>query len=417
MSIIKQLKKKILVDGFHIIADLEKSSGSWLVHAETGNKYLDCYSQFASQPVGWNHPSLVQQKDKLDASSLHKIANSDMYTNQYADFVESFSSITPDFDHYFFVSGGALGIENALKAAFDWKCQVNKVFQKSDGQDLDVVHLKEAFHRRSGYTLSLTNTGSIKTKWFPKFNWTRINNPKITFPLNKKKVKKTEDESLLQAEVALKRGNVAAVIIEPIQGEGGDNHFRKRYMRKLRSLTLEYDSMLIVDEVQTGFGLTGKMWSYEHFDIIPDMMCFGKKTQVCGFCSTKRIDKVKKNVFKQSGRINSTWGGNIVDMVRCDIYIDILKKEKLVNNAKKIGNKFIKILKELNSSEISNVRGKGLMLAFDLSTVEKRDEMVENLSEKMLVLKCGEKSIRFRPHLTFNQDDLNHAEKFLKEVI
>jgi hypothetical protein len=115
------------VDGFHVVVDLEKSEGSWIVDAETGQRYLDCYSQFASQAFGWNYlPFLRKDTERLKKISLYKLANSDMYSHVYADFAEAFASITPDFKHYFFVEGGSCGVENALKAAFDWKCQVTR---------------------------------------------------------------------------------------------------------------------------------------------------------------------------------------------------------------------------------------------------------------------------------------------------
>ena len=128
--------------------------------------------------------------------------------------------------------------------------------------------------------------------------------------------------------------DIAALIIEPIQGEGGDNHFRKEFFHTLRRLCDEYDMMFILDEVQTGVGLTGKMWAYQHFDFEPDILAFGKKTQVCGIMVSNRVDEVKDNVFKVSSRLNSTWGGNLVDMVRCQKYLEVIKEENLVKNCR-----------------------------------------------------------------------------------
>jgi len=393
--------------------DRAKSKGSWIVDARTGKKYLDCYSQFASQPLGWNHPSLIHKSHDGDflKSSWHKLANGDMYSTTYAQFVDSFSKMTPDFKHYFFIDGGALAVENALKAAFDWKAQMLGWEDNHNANELDVIHLKEAFHGRSGYTLSLTNTGLDKTKWFPKFNWTRIVNPKTQH----KDIIIWEKRSLDAAEITLQKGNVAAIILEPIQGEGGDNHFRPIYFKGLRRLADKYDAMLIFDEVQTGLGLTGRMWAYEHTGVIPDMMCFGKKTQVCGFCATDRIDSVKNNAFVQSGRINSTWGGNIVDMERATIIFDIINEENLIPNARAVGNYMLKLLAKV--PEISNVRGKGLMIAFDLLTADRRDAVMTNLTKHMMALKCGERSIRLRPTLTFSMDEAKLAVKFLKKAL
>jgi len=208
---------------------------------------------------------------------------------------------------------------------------------------------------------------------------------------------------------------VAAIIVEPIQGEGGDKHFDPQIFHELRALADTYDSMLIFDEVQTGLGATGKMWAYEHVGIVPDMMCFGKKTQVCGFCATDRINEVKENVFSTSGRINSTWGGNIVDMVRSMYIIEIIQQEGLIEQARRTGDLFISALEGIKG--ITNVRGKGLMIAFDLATTSERDKLKSILQEEMLVLTCGTKSIRLRPALTFETDEVYVACQIIEDAI
>jgi L-lysine 6-transaminase len=419
MSVIDRLRKHILVDGFHVVVDLEKSEGSWIRDAESNALYLDCYSQFASQPFGWNYlPFLRKDTERLRNIAMYKLANSDMYSEVYADFVDTFASITPDFKHYFFVEGGTFGVENALKAAFDWKCQVDPQHQVDDGQRLDVIHLKEAFHGRSGYSLSLTNSGELKTKWFPKFKWTRVLNPKFGRMDSVLEIEHAEMTALEQMETALKTGNVAAIIMETIQGEGGDNHFRHEFFKEVRVLADKYNAMLIFDEVQCGMGLTGKWWAYEHMGVKPDMMCFGKKTQVCGFCANERIEQAKENVFVKSGRINSTWGGNFVDMERARIIIEVMKERNLVAHAEKVGAYFLAQMLALGIPEMINIRGRGLMLAFDLPTPERRDEVLFNLHEKgLLALKCGTKTIRFRPALTFSEQDVDDAVYFIKQTL
>lgn len=400
-----KLNRFILADGFPHVIDWKRSKDSWFVDATDGQRYLDCYSMHASQPLGWNHPKLATKLAGLPLIETRP-CNSDFYSQEYADFVEHMSEVTPDFHKYFFIDTGTLAIENAIKAAFDWKAQKMGWHDEHDGI-LDVIHLQEAFHGRSGYTLSLTNTGLIKTKWYPQFKWTRILNPKTT----SNDVALAEAVSLKQAEQALRNGNVAAIILEPIQGEGGDNHFRKEFFDGLRRLADQYEAMLIIDEVQSGVGITGKMWCYEHFGIIPDMIAFGKKTQICGFCSTKRIDEVATNVFTTSGRINSTWCGSLADMQRCRVFLDIIKEDDLVRNAAKVGRYLMEKMQELS---LLNLRGRGLMIAFDFPTVEERNDFYGCLSRKMLCLKCGSKSIRFRPHLSFTEEDADSAVEILK---
>jgi len=388
------LRKHTIGDGLPIIVDPLRSCGSYVVDARTGKKYLDCMSMFASQPLGWNHPSFNDHLDRFRPLLSVKIALSDVYVREYAEFVEAFKEITPDFRYYFFIDTGTLGVENALKCAFDYRMKKMGWDRDAHANVLDVIHLEHAFHGRSGYTLSLTNTKPIKTWGYPKFRWTRLPNPVTS--------NDGEEASLAVAQSALERGNVAAVIVEPIQGEGGDIHFRPQYLQGLRSLARQYDALFIVDEVQTGVGLTGKMWAYEHFGLEPDLLCFGKKTQVCGCCATHKIDEVHKHVFNESGRINSTWGGNILDMIRFTILSKIIVKEKWVENAAKVGAYLLEKLHNVKAP-IRNVRGRGLMIAFD--PINDRDEAHARLGEKMLLLKCGDHGIRLRPPLTFSMED------------
>lgn len=416
------LGKYILADGEPIVLDLDNSFGCYVFDKVTGKKYLDCSSQYASMALGWNHPKLVEISDWLGKIALHKVSNSDYYTEILSDFVEKFASIATDFSHFFFIEGGALAVENSIKAAFDWKVRKLGYSENNAPNDLvdnlDVIHLEQSFHGRSGYTLSLTNTIPNKVALFPKFQWTRIKNPKIKFPMVESEIanNRTDEEfSLIQAEEALKNKCVAAIILETIQSEGGDNHFSPSYFAELRMLADKYEAMLILDEVQTGVGLTGKMWGYEHFGIIPDMISFGKKTQVCGFASTNRINSSTKNVFNVSSRISSTWGGNIVDMARFSKIIDIIKEDNLLQNTVNVGDYFLQELQKLPT--ISNIRGKGLMLAFDLEDKQKRDEVLQKLLQHMLILPCGQRSIRVRPSLIFSKEYVDEAISYIKKAI
>jgi L-lysine 6-transaminase len=407
--VLETIRKYTIGDGLNIVVDPDRSEGSWVHDQLTNNRLLDCYTQFASMPLGWNHPRLVKAAAHLGKIAIHKFANSDMYCPEYADFIQEFAYAAKDFQHFFFIDGGTLAVENSLKAAFDYK--MKKLGETHDymANSLDVIHMEQAFHGRSGYSLSLTNTLPVKIWGFPKFKWTRLTNP----CLGEGQERRTEI-SLMQAEEAMRKGHVAALIIEPIQGEGGDVHFPEKYLHDLRQLCYQYDVLFIVDEVQTGVGLTGKYWAYEHFDLKPDLMCFGKKTQVCGFAATHKLAEVENNVFEQSSRINSTWGGNIVDMARF-VYIHLaIQEEKLVENAASVGDYFLRMLKD--SHLFDHARGRGLMIAFDLPTKEDRDRFLQKLSKRMLALKCGDRSVRLRPPLTFSKDDADKAMEFISEA-
>ena len=427
----KTLAKHILVDGFDLVLDLKKSKGCQIYNSLNEKYMLDCFSFFATSPLGLNHPKLTTPEftKKIGEVAVNKPTNSDIYTTEMAEFVDSFAKhAVPDyFKHLFFISGGALAVENGLKTAFDWKVRKNIENGLREKLGTQVIHFKEAFHGRTGYTLSMTNTFNLdKTKYFTKFNWPRIINPKITFPLNEenlKKVKELENQAVSEIETAVLENpnDIAALIIEPIQGEGGDNHFRKEFFLELRRLCDEHEMMFILDEVQTGVGLTGKMWAHEHFDFKPDILAFGKKTQVCGIMVSDQVDEIKDNVFNVSSRLNSTWGGNLVDMVRCQKYLEAIKEENLIKNAELQGKRLLEGLEKLAQKyrdKISNARGRGLMCAFDLQSPKKRDELKNKLyANGLIVIGCGANTIRFRPPLIISSEEIDKALGIINETL
>jgi L-lysine 6-transaminase len=419
----------MLADGMDIIIDLKKSKGCLLVDQRNGTEYLDCFAMFASMSVGYNHPRLKAAKSYLGHLAIQKPANSDTYSQPMAEFIGTFSRIgIPKYlPHAFFIEGGALAVENALKTAFDWKVRkgLKKGYDRPVGSK--IIHFRQCFHGRSGYTLSLTNTADPrKTKYFPTFDWPRIDNPKITFPLDQqtqKEVIARENEALQQIRQAIDRDGdeIAGLIIEPIQGEGGDNHFRNEFFVELRKICDAHEILFIMDEVQTGVGLTGKFWAHEHFTVRPDVISFGKKTQVCGILASTRVDEVENNVFKESSRINSTFGGNLIDMVRFSYVLKIIDEEHLVENARIRGEELLSGLTHLVNDYpdiISNARGRGLMCAFDLPDTQQRDQLRRDLQEeKLLVAGCGIKSIRFRPHLIISEDEVQRVLQILRKVL
>ena len=412
------LGKHILADGFDFVMDFEKSHGSYIVDRLTGKEYLDMFSMFASAAVGYNHPYILEKANWLGKMAIYKPTLSDVYLQEYADFMDVFSrvAIPKELPYCFFVEGGALAVENALKTAFDWKTRKN--WQKNIDKEASlVIHFKQSFHGRSGYTLSLTNTSDPrKHQYFPKFEWPRITNPKLNFPITEENLEETikhEQMALLNIQEAILANpdEVACIIIEPIQAEGGDNHFRNEFFAELRRICDENEILLILDEVQTGIGMTGKMWAYEDLGIIPDVISFGKKTQVCGILANKeKLDEVEHHVFVESSRINSTFGGNFIDMLRFQLVLEIIENESLVENSKVVGEFLLEGLLKLEQKfpeQIFASRGKGLMCAFDLKDHDNRNWLYKSLYEEgVLVLTCGEKSIRFRPHLNVTKEEI-----------
>jgi len=425
------LSKHMLTKGMMpMVLDMDTSQGVHLKDAETGRTYVDLFGFYASNPLGMNHPALTDDEEfmeRLMDAAVNKVTNSDVITQHMGRFVQTFDRVgIPEYLPYtFFISGGALAVENALKAAFDWKVRTNyrKGYRREVGNE--VLHFDQAFHGRTGYTLSLTNTADPrKTMHYPTFNWPRITNPKIHFPLDaeeEERVREHEQRALQQAKRYFheRADQIACVILEPIQGEGGDNHFRPEFLHQLKALAHENDALLIFDEVQSGVGITGDFWAHQSLGIKPDIIAFGKKTQVCGILAGRKLDEVDDHVFKVPSRINSTWGGNLVDMVRFDRILEIIEEHDLVSHAGAVGQHLQDRLHELAADVpmISNVRGRGLMCAFDLPSTHLRDRVKERtFDEGAIVLGCGERSIRFRSPLTITEDDIDDGVACLRRA-
>ena len=427
-QVMAELQQHVLTDGFKLVFDPERSHGSYMVDAVSGREFIDLYGFYASQPIGFNHPHFKRPdvQAELLAAAKVKVANCDMGTVQYATFVKTFAEVVglAALNRFFFIDGGTLAVENALKAAMDWKVRKN-IARGLGERGTEIIHFEHAFHGRSGYALSLTNTDPRKTEYFPKFPWPRIPAPTLDFGLAAAERERVVAEKERLAgerirEVLRQKGSdIAAVIIEPIQGEGGDNHFRGEFLQWLRRICDENEVLLIFDEVQCGMGATGRNWCCQHFDVLPDLLAFGKKAQVCGVMAGPRLDEVRDNCFRLSSRISSTWGGNFTDYVRSTHYLQIIRDEQLVRNAEVQGNYFLNELFGLarRHAILSAVRGRGLLLAFDLPNPRLRDAFCRvALEHGLLVVGSGERSIRLRPVLDISAETLDRAIGLLDAV-
>lgn len=423
------LRRHMLVDGYPIVVDLEESQRSWVRDRITGDNYLDFFSFFASNPIGFNHPSMLEEQAqaRLARVATTKVSNSDYYSLYMAEFVDTLerTAAPPELPYYFFVDGGALAVENAMKVAFDWKVRKNQLAGRGD-KGSQILHFTQAFHGRSGYTLSVTNTDPVKTAHFPKFRWPRVPAPSMRFPMNDQNttlVAAAEKAALSRIDQAFSENpdDIAAILIEPIQGEGGDNHFRPEFLRALRTIADEREALLIFDEVQTGVGLTGKWWAYQHFGVVPDIVCFAKKMQVGGILASRRIDEVEDHVFQLPSRINSTWGGSLVDMVRATRILEIIENENLLEHARDRGRELLVGLQAIERDfvgRVDNARGRGLMCAVDVPSRALRDRVIWRCFEdKMIVLPCGERTIRFRPTLTVAPEAIVEGLSRLRDAL
>jgi L-lysine 6-transaminase len=422
------LARHLLVDGFELVLDLERSQGSHLVDARDGTAYLDLFTFFASSALGMNHPALAGDpgfRAELLEAALSKPSNSDVYTVAMARFVETFARVLgdPALPHLFFVEGGALAVENALKVAFDWKSRWNGAHGLDPALGTRVLHLREAFHGRSGYTMSLTNTDPVKIARYPRFDWPRIDNPYVRTGASAAEQDERERVALDQACAAFAAHphDIACAIVEPIQGEGGDHHFRPAFLAALQRICHAHDALFVVDEVQTGCGLTGTAWAHQQLGLAPDVVAFGKKTQVCGIMAGRRVDEVPDNVFAVSSRINSTWGGGLTDMVRARRILEVVEADALIPRAAVLGRRLLAMLHDLADRQpaVSDPRGRGLMCAVTLATPELRDRAVARLrtDEHVIVLGCGTRSLRFRPALTVTETELAAGVAALDRVL
>lgn len=425
------LAGSMLVDAFPMVLDTAKSHGSWLVDARDGTEYLDMYTFFASSPLGMSPAGLADDPEfraLLAEVASNKPANSDMVSVQLAEFVATFRRVLgdPELPRLFFIEGGALAVENALKCAFDWKSRRNEQAGRSPDLGTSVLHLRQAFHGRSGYTLSLTNTDPIKVDRYPKFAWPRIDTPVMRFPLeaHREELELAERAALEQAEAAFRADphGIACFVAEPIQCEGGDNHLSAGFLHSMQELCYRYDALFILDEVQTGVGVTGTPWCYQQLGLEPDVVAFGKKVQLGGIMAGRRVAEVEDNVFNVSGRINSTWGGNLTDMVRSRRLLEIIERTGAFENAAKVGSHLVDRLVRLADQFprlVDNARGRGLLCAIDLPSTSQRDRVIIETreDEHVILLACGKNSIRFRPSLAVTEAEIDLAVDALARVL
>jgi L-lysine 6-transaminase len=428
-EVLGRLADHMLVDGLPIVLDPAKSHGCRLVDARDSTEYLDFYTFFGSAPLGMNPPGLFDDpttREQLAEVSLNKPANSEVATVHLAEFVTTFARVLgdPELPHLFFIEGGALGVENALKCAFDWKSRHNEAAGRSRDLGTRVLHLRHAFHGRSGYTLSLTNTDPVKIDRFTKFDWPRISSPAVQFPLDTYRVEAAEKLALAEAEAAFEAypHDIACFIAEPIQCEGGDRHLRSEFLLAVQELCHSHDALFVLDEVQTGGGATGTPWCYQQLGLAPDIVAFGKKVQLGGVMAGRRVDEIDQNVFRVPGRLDSTWGGNLTDMVRSRRLLQLIEQTGAIANAAKVGGHLLARLADLEHSwpkVVSNARGRGFIAAIDLGTRELRDAVLATLwrEEHVIAFGCGECTLRLRPALSTTADEVDAGCDALNRVV
>ncbi len=372
-----------------------KGQGVWLSD-KNKNQYLDALSGVAVNTLGHNHSRFVkviseQIKKLIHVSNYYHIEEQSLLAKRISK-LSNLSSV-------FFCNSGCEANEVAIKLA-------RLHGHKLNIDQPNIIVMEKSFHGRTMATLSATGSRKVQAGFEPLMSGF------IRVPF--------DDVDSVNV-IAKKKNKVAAILVEPIQGEGGDNHFRDEFFVALRQLCDENEMLFIMDEVQTGIGITGKWWAHQHFSVKPDIISFGKKTQVCGLLAGPRVEEVENNVFSESSRINSTFGGNLADMVRFHIILEIMEKENLPENAKNMGDFLLGELGNLAEefpAYVTNPRGLGLFAAFDLPSQTERDKVIGGLMKnKLLMLPSGDNAIRFRPHLNVTKEDLTTSLEIINATI
>ena len=391
--IVKKIKKLAYNSTFVYPLVIKNGQGCYLEDID-GKQYLDFTSNIASCPLGYNHPELNEIITRYGGIGAHKIAGQDFYCEEHSQLAEKLLSISHPNSKVFFINSGAEAVENALKLAY-----------RRSGP-LPGISCINAFHGRTLGALAFTFSKEVQKVNFPEFPAKRI---KFCISDN--------DPEIDTIQKIVSEYKISFIITELVQGEGGVNIASKKFVNNLNNTSIKYDIPLIIDEVQTGLGRTGKWWTYQHYGLKPDIVTIAKALQVGAVVFDKKFEP------RRPGVLSSTWGGGSrIDMAIGIKTIDIISKGKLLDKVNKSGDFLKKCLSELKSKHdiIMDVRGLGLMLGVEFHKKENRDKIINRLfKKKLLVIPSGLKTIRILPPLVITPDEiskgLNIFEKVLKE--
>lgn len=359
---------------------IKKACGA-VVTDVNGKEYIDCVAGIAVNNVGHCHPAVVDAI-KRQAEQLIHVSNL-YYTENQALLAEELSKLTM-LDRVFFCNSGAEAVEGALKLA-----------RKASGKK-EFIATEHAFHGRTRGALSVTHKKKYRKPFEPLA-------PAVFVPYN--------DADAIKAAI---NENTAGVILEPIQGEGGVIIPSDGYLKEVRKICDETDTLLILDEVQTGFGRTGKWFAKEHSGIIPDIMTTAK-AMGGGFPMGAMLAREDVAANFVRGDHASTFGGNSLACAAALANIEVIKKEKLVKRSEELGDYLVKKLEGLNKDYVKEIRGKGLMVGMELSI--KCEDIVNKAREQGVLLNCTSESVlRFVPPLTITKEQLDTVVSVLNEI-
>ena len=370
---------------FGINIDFEKSHDSYLYDRNSDREILDFFGMYASLPLGYNHPVFKTKEfiDEFMRVSSFKINNCEFVSNETLEFDKMFREYAGQglYKHFHYSCTGALAVEAAIKTCLEYKKY----------HTLNIVSFENSFHGINGY-------GGFVTS---RFSGTKSRLAGL--PVNySTKIK----PDLREVARVFKNENPTCLLVEPIQCSAGDLYFDIEFFQGLRKVCDEYDVPLIFDEIQVGFGGTGKLWYFQHLDIIPDIVVFGKKTQLSGIMAIEKLGDIFKP--EKSVRLEVTWDGDVSDMVRCKYIMKAYQENNILKN---VADRSVELIDALTvTPQIENLRNCGLMVGFDLSDTKKRDILLSKLYKSGLVCnKTGNRSIRLRPNLNITEHEIQHA--------
>ncbi len=423
-----------------VVMDDRASDGVWL-HDVDGNVFLDLFANFALGALGYNHPALVEtaRSPAFVAAAANPSSTPFVTSPSWFDFVEAVKRYAPEgMSRIFCVDGGGEGVESALKAAFIRHGERRRVaagrpanpleltpeeqcaILDNAGTDAVVVSFSGAFHGRGLGPMSATHSKLIHKADLPSFGWPTTIFPANEFPLeiHAEANQLAEAEALVALEELLERyaGRVAAVLVEPVQSEGGDRHASATFFRGVQALAKKAGAAFVLDEVQTGMGITGTLWAHEQFDLPdpPDLVCFGKKMQMGGFFATADYD------ITQFGRMYQTRNGDRARALLSLATLRTIEADGLLRNVRETGAYFLARLRELAArfpTLLTEPRGRGFLLAFDLPTPAARDDFnARALRRGVFASYTGTRSVRLRPHLITTKAHVDEAIGVFAEV-
>ncbi|MFL2722988.1 MAG: ornithine--oxo-acid transaminase [Gammaproteobacteria bacterium] len=385
---------------------LERGEGVYLWDVD-GNKYLDMVSAYSAVSHGHSHPELI--KTIQDQAEKLAITSRAFYTEPFANFLESLTKVS-GFESVLAMNTGAEAVETAIKAARRWGYFTKGISENK----AEIIVADGNFHGRTTTIVSFSTDSSYKdgfgpfTPGFESANYCGSCdcgsiNKCISIESFKRKINK----------------NTCAILVEPIQGEAGIRVPKDGWLKELRKLCTEKNILLILDEIQSGLGRTGKLFAYQHENIIPDGLILGKALggammPISAFLSSKEI----MNHFN-AGSHGSTFGGNPLASKVATKALELLYEDNLIENSDRLGRYFKSQLQSINNSIINEVRGKGLWIGMELneSKVNAKDLCLLLLNEGLLCKETHKTVIRFAPPLMITKKEIDWAIKKITKVI